>query len=147
MDQMFAKWGGGEVLRRAVKGMLPKNRLQDGRLARLKSKFALADPPVPTKESLLTRTRIIATFFSNLLALANIEPRSFRGRRPPVQGQYRQVRQPISDWQPVRSSGGVQGRGYQTHRIEHIPLLLFCHLPGRTLTGSCLSVFYFPAML
>jgi hypothetical protein len=38
MDQMFAKWGGGEVLRRAVRGMLPKNRLQDSRLARLKSK-------------------------------------------------------------------------------------------------------------
>lgn len=41
MDQMFAKWGGGEVLRRAVKGMLPKNRLQDSRLARLKSKFVV----------------------------------------------------------------------------------------------------------
>jgi large subunit ribosomal protein L13 len=40
MDQMFAKWGGGEVLRRAVKGMLPKNRLQEPRLARLKSKFS-----------------------------------------------------------------------------------------------------------
>lgn len=39
MDQMFAKWGGGEVLRRAVKGMLPKNRLQEPRLARLKSEF------------------------------------------------------------------------------------------------------------
>ena len=39
MDQMFAKWGGGEVLRRAVRGMLPKNRLKDVRLARLKSKF------------------------------------------------------------------------------------------------------------
>jgi hypothetical protein len=38
MDQMFAKWGGGEVLRRAVRGMLPKNRLKDIRLARLKSK-------------------------------------------------------------------------------------------------------------
>lgn len=38
MDQMFAKWGGGEVLRRAVRGMLPKNRLKDARLARLKSK-------------------------------------------------------------------------------------------------------------
>lgn len=38
MDQMFAKWGGGEVLRRAVRGMLPKNRLRDIRLARLKSK-------------------------------------------------------------------------------------------------------------
>jgi large subunit ribosomal protein L13 len=39
MDQMFAKWGGGEVLRRAVKGMLPKNRLQEPRLARLKSEY------------------------------------------------------------------------------------------------------------
>lgn len=37
MDKMFEKWGGGEVLRRAVKGMLPKNRLQSKRLARLKS--------------------------------------------------------------------------------------------------------------
>lgn len=37
MDMMFAKWGGGEVLRRAVRGMLPKNRLRDRRLARLKS--------------------------------------------------------------------------------------------------------------
>jgi large subunit ribosomal protein L13 len=33
---MFAKWGGGEVLRKAVSGMLPKNRLRDKRLARLK---------------------------------------------------------------------------------------------------------------
>lgn len=44
MDQMFAKWGGGEVLRRAVKGMLPKNRLQEPRLARLKSKSDMAVP-------------------------------------------------------------------------------------------------------
>lgn len=36
MDRMFAKWGGGEVLKRAVSGMLPKNRLRDKRLARLK---------------------------------------------------------------------------------------------------------------
>ena len=33
---MFAKWGGGEVLKRAVRGMLPKNRLRRKRLARLK---------------------------------------------------------------------------------------------------------------
>ncbi|GAB1213658.1 hypothetical protein ATERTT37_002808 [Aspergillus terreus] len=37
MDKMFEKWGGGEVLRRAVRGMLPKNRLREKRLARLKS--------------------------------------------------------------------------------------------------------------
>lgn len=36
MDNMFAKWGGSEVLRRAVRGMLPKNRLRDDRMARLK---------------------------------------------------------------------------------------------------------------
>lgn len=39
MNKMFEKWGGGEVLRRAVRGMLPKNRLRDRRLARLKSMF------------------------------------------------------------------------------------------------------------
>lgn len=38
MDRMMAKWGGGEVLRRAVRGMLPKNRLRDDRMARLKCK-------------------------------------------------------------------------------------------------------------
>jgi len=36
MDKMMAKWGGGEILRRAVRGMLPKNRLRDKRMARLK---------------------------------------------------------------------------------------------------------------
>ncbi|ETN42626.1 ribosomal protein L13 [Cyphellophora europaea CBS 101466] len=36
MDRMFEKWGGGEVLKKAVSGMLPKNRLRDKRLARLK---------------------------------------------------------------------------------------------------------------
>jgi len=33
---MIEKWGGGEVLKKAVRGMLPKNRLRDKRLARLK---------------------------------------------------------------------------------------------------------------
>ncbi|KAA8902486.1 mitochondrial 54S ribosomal protein YmL23 [Sphaerosporella brunnea] len=36
MERMMAKYGGAEVLRRAVSGMLPKNRLRDIRLARLK---------------------------------------------------------------------------------------------------------------
>ena len=36
MERMIAKYGGAEVLRRAVSGMLPKNRLRDVRLARLK---------------------------------------------------------------------------------------------------------------
>ncbi|KAI1907623.1 54S ribosomal protein L23, mitochondrial [Ophidiomyces ophidiicola] len=37
MDKMFEKWGGAEVLRRAVKGMLPKNKLREVRMARLKA--------------------------------------------------------------------------------------------------------------
>lgn len=37
MDRMIAKWGGGEVLRKAVSGMLPKNRLRKERLERLKT--------------------------------------------------------------------------------------------------------------
>lgn len=41
MDRMMAKWGGGEVLRRAVRGMLPKNRLRDDRMARLKRECCL----------------------------------------------------------------------------------------------------------
>jgi len=36
MDRMIKKFGGAEVLRRAVSGMLPKNRLREVRLARLR---------------------------------------------------------------------------------------------------------------
>jgi len=36
MERLAEKWGGGEVLRRAVRGMLPKNKLRDVRLARLR---------------------------------------------------------------------------------------------------------------
>lgn len=38
MEGVKEKWGGGEILRRAVSGMLPKNRLRKLRLARLKGK-------------------------------------------------------------------------------------------------------------
>ncbi|KAL1800464.1 mitochondrial 54S ribosomal protein uL13m [Alternaria dauci] len=44
MDRMMAKWGGGEVLRKAVSGMLPKNRLRRDRLARLKTFEGRAHP-------------------------------------------------------------------------------------------------------
>jgi len=37
MDRMMRKFGGAEVLRRAVSGMLPKNRLREVRLARLRA--------------------------------------------------------------------------------------------------------------
>lgn len=36
MDVLMEKFGGGEVLRKAVNGMLPKNKLRKQRLARLK---------------------------------------------------------------------------------------------------------------
>jgi large subunit ribosomal protein L13 len=39
MEKLMAKWGGGEILKRAVRGMLPKNRLRDDRMARLKCMF------------------------------------------------------------------------------------------------------------
>lgn len=41
MENLIRKWGGGEVLKRAVSGMLPKNRLREPRLARLKGGFVL----------------------------------------------------------------------------------------------------------
>ncbi|KAF2148229.1 ribosomal protein L13 [Myriangium duriaei CBS 260.36] len=44
MDRMKTKWGGGEVLRRAVRGMLPKNRLREERMARLKTFEGHAHP-------------------------------------------------------------------------------------------------------
>jgi large subunit ribosomal protein L13 len=39
MEKLMAKWGGAEVLTRAVRGMLPKNRLRDVRLRRLRGTF------------------------------------------------------------------------------------------------------------
>lgn len=36
MEGMMRKWGGGEILKRAVSGMLPKNKLRKPRLERLK---------------------------------------------------------------------------------------------------------------
>lgn len=39
MESMIKKWGGGEILKRAVSGMLPKNRLREPRLSRLKGEF------------------------------------------------------------------------------------------------------------
>lgn len=41
MDKMMKKYGGAEVLRKAVSGMLPKNRLREVRLARLKGECGL----------------------------------------------------------------------------------------------------------
>jgi large subunit ribosomal protein L13 len=51
MDRLMAKWGGGEVLRKAVSGMLPKNRLRKLRLARLKTFEGTSHP---YKENLIS---------------------------------------------------------------------------------------------
>ncbi|MCJ1403911.1 54S ribosomal protein L23, mitochondrial [Xylographa trunciseda] len=59
MEGMMRKWGGGEVLRKAVRGMLPKNRLRDKRLDRLK---VFEGPAHPYKDNLVKvdgRTRIV----------------------------------------------------------------------------------------
>ncbi|KAK3380419.1 mitochondrial 54S ribosomal protein YmL23 [Lasiosphaeria ovina] len=50
MDVLMEKHGGAEVLRKAVSGMLPKNRLRDKRLARLK---AFEGPAHPYKLNLV----------------------------------------------------------------------------------------------
>jgi len=58
MEGMVRKWGGGEVLKRAVRGMLPKNRLREGRLARLK---VFEGPAHPYNDNLMKvggKTRI-----------------------------------------------------------------------------------------
>ncbi|KAI9740725.1 MAG: 54S ribosomal protein L23, mitochondrial [Claussenomyces sp. TS43310] len=44
METLMGKLGGAEVLRKAVSGMLPKNRLRDDRLARLKAFEGEAHP-------------------------------------------------------------------------------------------------------
>ncbi|KAL2277368.1 hypothetical protein FJTKL_00071 [Diaporthe vaccinii] len=44
MDVLMEKFGGSEVLRKAVSGMLPKNRLRKKRLARLKAFEGEAHP-------------------------------------------------------------------------------------------------------
>ncbi|KAF3926980.1 hypothetical protein ABW20_dc0109017 [Dactylellina cionopaga] len=44
MERVSQKFGNGEILRRAVSGMLPKNRLRDVRLARLKVYEGLQHP-------------------------------------------------------------------------------------------------------
>lgn len=94
MDKMFEKWGGGEVLRRAVRGMLPKNRLRDKRLARLKSMFFLP---------------IGANWWIWFLDWSANGVRSVRGSRSPLQGQHRQVREPVGHWKHAGGAAGVQG--------------------------------------
>ena len=67
MDRMMAKWGGGEVLRKAVSGMLPKNRLRKERLARLKTFEGTAHP-----------------YGQNLLKVGNGGGQVVRSRRRPL---------------------------------------------------------------
>lgn len=72
MDRMMAKWGGGEVLRRAVRGMLPKNRLRDDRMARLKCAFFPSIHLFPfflpqyQSQSLRRRADLVQTVFEGM---------------------------------------------------------------------------------
>ncbi|KAK3050859.1 hypothetical protein LTR09_007937 [Extremus antarcticus] len=77
MEKMREKWGGGEVLRRAVRGMLPKNRLRDDRMARLK---CFEGPSHPYKQ--------------NILRL---------GRESPI-SQLPEVQQTLRQYNPVEAS-------------------------------------------
>jgi large subunit ribosomal protein L13 len=72
MERMMAKWGGGEILRRAVRGMLPKNRLRDDRMARLKVFEGSAHP-----------------YKQNLVRLGHEEAKRI-GQRGEVQETFRQ---------------------------------------------------------
>lgn len=62
MDKLMAKWGGAEILRRAVRGMLPKNKLRDKRMARLKAFEGLAHP---YKENIIKYRQDASSILSN----------------------------------------------------------------------------------
>jgi ribosomal protein L13 len=85
MDRMMEKWGGSEVLRRAVRGMLPKNRLRDDRMARLKSELLLQ------KHTNVT--------------ISNRYSCSVRGRRSPLQAKHYQGLHPSFDSTAARGQG------------------------------------------
>lgn len=76
MDKMFEKWGGGEVLKKAVRGMLPKNRLRDKRMARLKVFEGVAHP-----------------FKQNLVQFNGT---TFIGQHPEISGAVKQKEVPVS---------------------------------------------------
>ena len=75
MERMMEKWGGGEILRRAVRGMLPKNRLRDDRMARLKCEFSSCDVG--------RGGHLIGTTFE-----LTIWHHRFRGRRASLQAEH-----------------------------------------------------------
>ena len=86
MDRMMEKWGGAEVLRRAVRGMLPKNRLRDDRMARLKSEFLSRKTP-------------------KLRTLSNQQICSVRGYRSPLQAKHHQGLHPSFNNTTTRGQG------------------------------------------
>lgn len=76
MEKMMEKWGGGEILRRAVRGMLPKNRLRDDRMARLKCECLL--------ERRIYESGLRWAWRLTIFLLL----RRFRGRRAPLQAEH-----------------------------------------------------------
>ena len=82
MDQMIEKWGGGEVLKRAVRGMLPKNRLRDKRMARLKGTLLAG----------LDQDSICSNGTSTLTVYDSV-----RGPRTSLQAKYYTFRRHVGD--------------------------------------------------
>lgn len=104
MDRMMEKWGGSEVLRRAVRGMLPKNRLRDDRMARLKSEF------LPT-----------ILFSSCNESISNHRICSVRGRFSPLQAKHHQGLHPSFNSTTARG----QGRLCPTAKAAMIDCILY----------------------
>lgn len=133
MDKMFEKWGGGEVLKRAVRGMLPKNRLRDKRLARLKSKLSvhalIGDrPPLGHCEQTLT------------------DCPSIRRPPPPLQKEHHQDRwhKRARTEPPARDQESLR-KGQDDYRISlgfSMNLVSACHVHHKSFSFLTI-LFYF----
>ncbi len=98
MEKMREKWGGGEVLRRAVRGMLPKNRLRDDRMARLKCELIGWFSNCNLRAAILTMSAGFEgpshPYKQNILRL---------GRESPI-SQLPEVQQTLRQYNPVEAS-------------------------------------------
>lgn len=75
MEGLMAQHGGAEVLRKAVSGMLPKNRLRDDRLARLKAFEGEAHPYKANIVKFNGKTNI-AKWPENMKEAPKLEPKA-----------------------------------------------------------------------
>lgn len=95
MEKMMEKWGGGEVLKRAVRGMLPKNRLRDDRMGRLKCKCRIT-----SSECLLQR--FLARYANAAAALTGFEGPSHPYKANILRvGEKRSIARPFEELQAM----------------------------------------------